>query len=131
MKRNKKRALVALLAICALAAGGAAYTQTIDTSGAGDTTAAYGTVSVTGTNALSGVSYTFNNDGSQITGVTLTFSTALTGQDVQVGFDDQVTPSSGTLTDCGATTGTTATCTLSPAEDTTAANQLDILVQKS
>lgn len=129
MKRNRKRILVAVLAVCALAAGGAAYTQSIDTSATSGSVAGYGSLHVTGTNALASVAYTFNNDGSQITAVNLTFSTALTGQDVQVGFDDQVTPSTGTLSDCGDTTGTSATCTLSTPEVTSDAANLNVLVK--
>jgi hypothetical protein len=129
MKRNKKRIIAAVAVIGALAAGGAAYTQSVDTSTTTGSVAGYGSLHVTGTNSLASVSYTFSNDGSEITAVNLTFGTALTGQDVQVGFDDQVTQSSGTMTDCGDTTGTSATCTLAPAEATNDAANLNVLVK--
>ena len=76
MKRNRKRVIAAVAVIAALAAGGAAYTQSIDTSTTTGSVAGYGSLHVTGTNALSSVAYVFNNDGSQITGVNLTFGTA-------------------------------------------------------
>jgi hypothetical protein len=128
MKRNRKRIVAAVLAICALAAGGAAFTNSIDTSGTTGNTAGYGSVSVTGNNTLSSVSYDFNNNGSQITGVHLTFQTALTGQHVHVGFDNQATPSTGALTDCGPETGASVACTLDVPADTDTANNLNVLV---
>jgi hypothetical protein len=129
MMRNKKRVFAAVAVIAALAAGGAAYTQSIDTSATTGSVAGYGSLHVTGTNSLASVSYTFSNDGSEITAVNLTFGTALTGQDVQVGFDDQVTQTTGAMTDCGDTTGTSATCTLGTPEVTSDAANLNVLVK--
>ena len=53
MKRNRKRIIAAVAVICALAAGGAAYTNTIDVLGTTGATAGYGSVSVAGGPALS------------------------------------------------------------------------------
>jgi hypothetical protein len=124
MKRNKKRVLIALLAICALAAGGAAYTNSIDTSGVTNADVGYGSITVNGANTLSAMSYGFSTDGSQVDSLSLTFGTALTGQDVQVSF-----AAGGARQDCGDLTGTTVTCTLPTPEDTSAITALNVLVQ--
>jgi hypothetical protein len=130
MKRNKKRVLVAVLAICALAAGGAAYTNSVDTTGTTGAHAGYGAVTVTGGPALDSVSYAFGTDGSTITGVNLTFHSALiAGQHVRVGFDDNAS-----LTDCvpaGVTATANVTCTLGTAANTANATSLNVLVADS
>lgn len=124
MKRNKKRIVAAIAVIGALAAGGAAYTNSIDTSGVTNADVGYGSVTVNGANTLSAMSYGFSTDGSQVDTVSLTFGTALTGQDVQLSF-----ASGGARQDCGDLTGATVTCTLPTAVDTSAITALNVLVQ--
>jgi len=127
MKRNKKRIVAAIAVIGALAAGGAAYTNTISTSGTTGATAGYGSVTVNGGPALSSVSYTFSSDGSQIQGVSLVFAANLVaGQHVRVGFNN-----SASLTDCvpaGVTATTNVSCTLGTAVATSGATSLNVLV---
>jgi len=132
MKRNRKRVLVALLAICALAAGGAAFTNTITGSGLTGNTAGYAAVTVHGA-VLSDATYTFSANGSQITDVTLHFTGDLTGDEVKAGFSDQAG-----LTDCGAVSAgevsggnTTVDCTLSPVETTANGTSLNVLVSNN
>ena len=132
MKRNKKRIIAAVAVICALAAGGAAFTNSITGSGLTGNTAGYAAVSVHGA-VLSDATYTFSSNGSQITDVTLHFTGDLTGDEVKAGFSDQ----SG-LTDCGAVTAgevsggnTTVDCTLSPVETTANGTSLNVLVSNN
>ena len=132
MKRNKKRIIAAVAVICALAAGGAAFTNSITGSGLTGNTAGYAAVSVHGA-VLSDATYTFSSNGSQITDVTLHFTGDLSGDEVKAGFSDQ----SG-LTDCGAVTAgevsggnTTVDCTLSPVETTANGTSLNVLVSNN
>jgi hypothetical protein len=100
MKRNKKRILVAVLAICALAAGGAAFTAS---NGLPTTSVAgYGNVSVTGAN-VTDIHNVLSSDGQDITEVVLTFDASQTGNTVVAGFG----PTSGT-----APTNLNITCTV-------------------
>lgn len=130
MKRNKKRVLIAVLAICALAAGGAAFTNSIDVSSTAGANAGYGAVTVNGGPALDTVSYTFGTDGSTITDVHVVFHAPLVaGQHVRVGFDDNAG-----LTDCvpaGVTATATVDCTLGTPAATHDADQLNVLVADS
>lgn len=126
MKRNKKRVLLAVLAICALAAGGAAFTASVTGAGTTNNNAGYASITVNGA-ALSDASYTFDGPGANITGVTLNFTGDLTGQDVEAAFNG------ASLTDCGVVVGadvsggvTTKSCTIT--STTTGANTLDVLV---
>lgn len=126
MKRNKKRILVAALAICALAAGGAAFTNTVTGTGTTNNMAGYASVTVQGA-TLSDASYTFDTTGANITKVTLTFAGDLTGQDVEASFNGVA------LTDCGVVVSgdvsggnTTKQCTISQATGT--ALTLNVLV---
>jgi len=125
MKRNKKRVFAALAVIAALAAGGAAYTNSIDTGSTTGADAGYGSIAVAGNNTLSSVSYGFTTDGSQIHTVNLTFGTAVPAtQDVQVAFT-----AGGARQDCGDGTGsTTFTCTLTTDVDTSSVTQLGVLI---
>lgn len=140
MKRNKKRVIAAVAVVCALAAGGAAFTNEITTSSVTNANAGYGSVTVKGGETLSSVVYGFNTDGSQITSVNLTFAATLTSQYVAVAFNDNtgttlqgggtmLQPLSDSVCNSGnAVTATTVTCTLTTGVDTVNANNLDVLV---
>jgi len=146
MKGKKKRLVAAVAVIGALAAGGAAYTNSIDTSSATGANAGYGSVTVNGGPALSSVSYGFNSDGSQITTVNLTFAAALNaGQYVSVAFDSTSDTVNGggtqltSLSDSSCTPGpalsttTNVTCTIDTGSGngapTDQAKDLDVLVK--
>ena len=146
MTRNKKRTIAAVGVIAALAAGGAAFTNSIDTTNASGYNAGYVGISVTGGPALSSVVYGFNSDGSQIKGVQLTFASALNaGQYVAVAFDstDSTLNGGGTgltslsQSNCSPApalvTTTTVTCTIDTGSGngapTDLANHLDIVVK--
>src|ERR1700758_1114568 len=76
MKRNKKRALIALLAIGVLAAGGAAFTTAIASSPANNTnTAAFGGTAIKGATAA-GVTYQLSSDGQFVTSADVYFTTS-------------------------------------------------------
>ena len=66
MKRNKKRVIAAVLAVCALAAGGAAFTAS--NTFTSDNVAGYGNVQVSGAD-VQDINNTLSADGKQITGV--------------------------------------------------------------
>jgi hypothetical protein len=126
MKRNRKRVIAAVAVICALAAGGAAYTNTVTGAGTTNNTAGYAAVSVQGA-TLADASYSFDTTGANITGVALTFTGDLTGQDVEASFG------SGALVDCGVVVSgdvsggnTTKNCTITSA--TGSALTLNVLV---
>jgi hypothetical protein len=128
MKRNKKRLVAAVAVVGALAAGGAAFTDQI-TNNTTDATVGYGTIDVQGHYVLSNANYVFNNDGSQIDKVNLTFTSTLGGQHVHVGFADSVDSANQSLqlTDCGPVAGTSVTCTLNSPEDVEQAQKLEVL----
>lgn len=109
MKGKKKRVIAAVAVIAALAAGGAAFTNSLDTSNVVNANAGYGSVSVNGGEQLDSVVYGFNSDGSQITTVHLTFHTALSNQYVGVSFNDSASNVNGGGTD--STSLDDATCT--------------------
>jgi hypothetical protein len=148
MRRNKKRIVAAVAVIGALAAGGAAFTDGSITTGATGANTGYGSIAVDSHGEhLSSVVYGFNSDGSQITGVHLTFTgTGLNNQYVSVAFNSStsnvnnsgtdLTPlSASTCTDAtthaALITGTDVTCTINPGADTQAAQNLDVLVKDS
>jgi len=86
MKRNKKRALIAVLAICALAAGGAAYTTAIGSFPANNTnTAVFGGTSIQGATAA-GVQYTLSADGQYVTSADVYFTSSQSANNVDAGF---------------------------------------------
>jgi hypothetical protein len=107
MKRNKKRILVAGLAICALAAGGAAYTasNTIPNS-----TAGYETSTISGAKA-NDLSYKFGADGSVITGATVVFQGDL--------YDHHNTPATPYSVMAGFGTDASTSCTVGTYDNTT------------
>ena len=88
MKRNKKRVIAAVAVIAALAAGGAAFTDSIVgnpvTNG---TTAGYGTLAITGA-TVTDVNYTLSPNGTNITAVNFTFTGNLEGDTLQLAFDN-------------------------------------------
>lgn len=102
MKRNKKRALIAILAICALAAGGAAFTTAIASFPANNTnTAAFGGTSIQGASAA-GVQYTLSADGQYVTAADVYFTASQSANNVDAGFG--TTANNGALIACSAPT---------------------------
>jgi len=100
MMRNKKRALIAILAIGVLAAGGAAFTTAIASFPAnGTNTAAFGGTSITGATAA-GVSYTLSADGQYVTSADVYFTTDQSANNVDAGFG--TTATNGQLIACTA-----------------------------
>lgn len=135
MKRNKKRLIAAVAVIAALAAGGAAFTDSIVgspvTSG---TTAGYGTINITGA-TLTDVNYTLSANGTNVTEVNFTFQGNLVGDTLELAFDNgnlaqcQHTGITNGVIPTGAydgTTSTTVTCDVT--EGTTAATSLQAAV---
>ena len=100
MMRNKKRALIAILAIGVLAAGGAAFTTAIASFPAnGTNTAAFGGTSITGATAA-GVSYTLSEDGQYVTSADVYFTSDQSANNVDAGFG--TTATNGQLIACSA-----------------------------
>jgi hypothetical protein len=132
MHRIRRKSVLALIVVGALAAGGAAYTNSITGTGTTNNTAGYAGITVHGA-VLSDAVYAFDGTGANITGVTLTFAGDLTGNEVKAGFNGQ-----SALTDCGAVAAgnvsggnTTMTCTFSPVVATSGATQLNVLVSNN
>jgi hypothetical protein len=112
MKRNKKRLVAAVLAICALAAGGAAFTASV--SGlTTPTVAGYGTADVHGA-TVTDIHYKLNTDSTQIIEVDLIFSDDLRPSaghyTVSAGFDNNGAPQTCAIGSYTAGTGTSVTC---------------------
>jgi hypothetical protein len=99
MKRKSKRLLVALALIAVLAAGGAAFTAANTVP---NTTAGYGTSTITGATA-SKIVYTLSSDGTQITGAKIDLHTA-TASDLTSGYTVQAGFNSSNLTTCSVNT---------------------------
>ena len=111
MKRNRKRALIAVLAICALAAGGAAYTTAIAAFPSnGTNTAAFGGTSITGATDA-GVSYALSSDGQYVTSADVYFTASQSANNVDAGFG--TTATNGQLIACSAPSTTVGTGTYS------------------
>jgi hypothetical protein len=90
MKRDRKRVIAAVAVICALAAGGAAFTYSNQLPATN--TAGYGNISVSGAD-MSDIQNTLSTDGQYITEVTLTFASAIpSNANVEVGWG----PTAGT-----------------------------------
>lgn len=105
MHRITRRMVAVVAVVGALAAGGAAFTASNTVP---NTTAGYGTSSITGATATD-IAYTLNGDGTQITGATLTFTGDLSNDTVKAGFE------TNNLTTCSApvydgSTSSTSTC---------------------
>jgi len=135
-----------LVVVGALAAGGAAYTNTISGTGTSNNTAGYKDITVAGA-SLTDAKYGLSTDGSLIDTVTFTFANVLTNDRLQYIVDTGPAPGGGTgtaLEDCagdtnvttggiigsGAVSGgsTTVTCTLTTPVATETATDLDVVV---
>jgi hypothetical protein len=111
MMRNKKRALIAILAIGVLAAGGAAFTTAIASFPSnGTNTAAFGGTSITGATDA-GVSYTLSADGQYVTSADVYFTSNQSANNVDAGFG--TTATNGQLIACTAPNTAVATGTYS------------------
>jgi hypothetical protein len=122
MKRKPRNILIALVAIGALAAGGAAFTASNTIP---DTTMGFGTSHITGATATS-LTYTRTADGSAITAATLVFTGDISANTVQAGFN------ANALDTCAAGTfaagNTTVVCTLGASEPTATATTFNVAV---
>lgn len=138
MHRISRKMVLALVVVGALVAGGAAYTNSITGNGTTTNTAGYDGISVSGA-VLNDASYQFNNDGSQITGVTLTFqgnTLSTNGNDVvHAGFDDMTNGALTANSTCTAPAANGANdqsvCTFTTSEPTGTPTKLDVLVNNS
>ncbi len=130
MKSKRMRLFAAVAVICALAAGGAAFTYTNTLPS--DTVAGYNNISVSGAD-ISGISNTLSTDGQTITGVQLTFSTDIDpAATVEIGWGPTAgtAPTSLSSTGCVvAGDGSTATCT-GLTQPTETANEFAVAVYK-
>lgn len=135
MKRNRKRVIAVVAMIAALAAGGAAFTDSIVGSPVTNgTTAGYGTIAITGA-TVTDVNYTLSADGTDITNVNFTFTGNLGGDTLELAFDNAnlaqcahtgITGGVIPAADYDGTTKTTVTCDVT--EGTTAATSLQAAV---
>jgi hypothetical protein len=140
MKRNKKRVLVAVLAICALAAGGAAFTAGISGLPTSPVVAGFNQTKITGAEA-SGTAWNLSTDGQYVQTVTVTLkadgSNGTTAGDplphgtiVDAGFDSTTDGSNGTasLINCTRASDTDVdwTCDFQAADTT---NHVGVAVQ--
>ena len=130
MKRNRKRVVAAIAVVCALAAGGAAFTYTNTLPS--DTVAGYNHMSVSGAD-VSAISNTLSTDGQSITAVHLAFSPAIDpAATVEIGWSGTAgtPPTSLSSTGCTvASDGTSADCT-GLSQPTTSANDFAVAVYK-
>lgn len=128
MKRNKKRVIAAVLAVCALAAGGAAFTAS--NTFTSDNVAGYGNVQVSGAD-VQDINNTLSADGKQITGVALTFASAIDpASTVEIGWAASGDPTSLSSTGCTvAVDGLTAACT-GLTQTTSTANEFAVAVYR-
>jgi hypothetical protein len=136
MKRNKKGIVIAVLAICALAAGGAAFTADVSGVPNGPITAGFHQTSISGADAQS-VVWNISSDGQYVDSVVMHLTdtdgtTPLPGTDaVNVGFDQTAlngTPSSPDVSiPCteDLTDQTKWTCT--PTHDTVTVQEANLL----
>jgi hypothetical protein len=119
MKRNKKRVLVAVLAICALAAGGAAFTAGLGNSFPSTATAGFAQTQISGAVAT-GVTWHISSDGQNVTSATMHLtSDGTTALDpatkVNAGFDATTPNGAGgtaTLAPCAEDPANTGDATL-------------------
>jgi len=138
MHRITRRSMAVLVVIGALVAGGAAYTNSISGTGTTTNTAGYDGISVAGA-TLNDAQYQFNNDGSDITGVTLTFSgntLSTNGNDVvHAGFADMadgaLTANSSCTAPTAVSTNDQSVCTFTAPEATGTPVTLNVLVNNS
>jgi hypothetical protein len=134
MKRNKKSVLVAVLAICALAAGGAAFTADVTGAPDGPITAGFHQTSITGADASS-VVWNISSDGQYVDSVVMHLTetdgtTDLPSNDaVNVGFDQTAsgTPASPDVSIPCTEDGTDATkWTCTPTSDSVTVQQANL-----
>jgi len=97
MHRISRRMVAVLVVVGALAAGGAAYTNSITATA--NNTAGYADQSVQGASLTDAV-YGLSADGSQIKSVTFTFANDLTNDKLQFLLDSGSQPSGNALADC-------------------------------
>jgi hypothetical protein len=97
MHRISRRMVAVLVVVGALAAGGAAYTNSITATA--NNTAGYADQSVQGASLTDAV-YGLSADGSQIKSVTFTFANDLTNDKLQFLLDSGSQPSGNPLADC-------------------------------
>ncbi len=128
MKRNKKRVIAAVLAVCALAAGGAAFTAS--NTFESDNVAGYGNVTVSGAD-VQDINNTLSANGQTITGVHLVFATDIDpASTVEIGWAASGDPT--TLSDTGCTVavdGSTADC-VGLTQTTSTANEFAVAVYR-
>jgi hypothetical protein len=128
MKRNRKRIVAAIAVVGALAAGGAAFTyqNTLPTNNV----AGYNHMSVSGAD-ISAINNTLSTDGSKITQVDMTFSSAVpAGSTVEIGWGATAGTAPASLSSTGCTLavgGLSATCT-GLSQDVTTANDFAVAV---
>ena len=130
MKRNKKRIIAAVAVICALAAGGAAFTYTNTLPS--DTVAGYNHLSVSGAD-VSALSNTLSTDGQTITAVHLAFSPDIDpAATVEIGWGGTAGTAPTSLSSAGCTVavdGSSADC-INLTQPTTTANDFAVAVYK-
>ena len=102
MHRISRRLVLVLVVVGALAAGGAAYTNSI--SATANNTAGYADQSVQGASLTDAV-YGLSGDGSEINSVTFTFANDLTNDKLQFLLDTGTagTPTGDALANCSST----------------------------
>jgi hypothetical protein len=107
MHRISRRMVAVVVLIGAIAAGGAAFT---DSNSVPNTTAGYGTSTISGATATD-IAYTLNGDGTQITGATITFSGDVSSDTVKAGFEtDALTTCSAPVYTTGSPGSSVSTC---------------------
>jgi hypothetical protein len=127
MKRKSRRIVAALVLLGALAAGGAAFTNSATIP---NTVAGYGTSNISGATATS-LTYTLSADGTQITTANLTFQGDLTShRTVQAGFDTN-NLSTCTIGAYDSTSNTTAVTCSGYTESTAASQTFNVAVTNS
>lgn len=135
MQRRTRRIIAAVAVIALLAAGGAAFTDSIVGNPVSNgTTAGYGTISITGA-TLTDVNYTLSANGTNITEVNFTFQGNLEGDTLELAFDNanlaqcSHTGITNGVIPTGAYNGTSSTAvTCDVTEGTTAATSLQAAV---
>lgn len=130
MKSKRMRIFAAVAVICALAAGGAAFTYS--NTMPSDTVAGYGNIAVSGAD-LSSLSNTLSTDGQTITAVTMDFSTDIDpAATVEIGWGPTAGTAPTSLSSTGCTVaadGSSATCT-GLTQSTATANEFAVAVYK-
>jgi hypothetical protein len=114
MRRSRfRKYAIPVIVLMVLAAVGAASTNAIiDTSPAtNDANVGYAAVTINSSITLDNIAYATDSTGQEVTGVTLTFDSALLSTDeVRVTFNGDGTPNSGTTETCTTTNETVYTC---------------------